>query len=486
MIQNSAKLTFKEKVGYGFGDFASVLFWQSITMNLMFFYTDVFKIADTAKAAIMAGAVIGFSRLFDVIIDPIIGMTADRTETRWGKFRPYLIWMALPLAISAILLFSSPNLGPHGKVIYAYATIFFFMFCYAALNIPYSSLLGVLTPDSVDRTSASSFKFAFAFISGTTVSLTSLLLAKHFGNGIDTRDAGGWQKTMALYGAVAVVFFVLTFLLTKERVKPQKTQKTSVLKDLGDLVTNVPWILLLFATISMIMFVSTRVGVTNYYFKYYITGFAATGTHSVIYHFFNWTFDWSFEVVTTVFNSIGQACSLIGALLVPILVSLIGKKKAFFGLFGTAIVATGAFYFLTPNNLTLIFILQMIGSLTGGPLSPVIWAMYADTADYSEWKNKRRATGLVFSASASAQKIGWTIGAVFTGALLTGAGFVPNVVQTVAANHMLINLMSIIPAGFGIISVILVIFYSLDDKRMKGIEEDLKQRRIASSEEIIA
>jgi GPH family glycoside/pentoside/hexuronide:cation symporter len=484
MSKALGKLTLSGKVGYGLGDFASVLFWQNITMNLMFFYTDVFKISTGVKAAVIAGAVIGFSRFFDVLIDPVIGMVADRTETRWGKFRPYLIWMAVPLAIAAILMFSTPHYGVSGKILYAYITIFLFMLCYAGINIPYSSLLGVLTPDPIARTSASSFKFAFAFIAGTTVSLTSLILAKHLGNGVNTTDPGGWQKTIAIYGGVAIVFFVLTFLLTKERVKPPKAQRTSVIKDVKDLFSNVPWIILLFATICMIMFVSTRIGVTNYYFKYYITSFNQWATHKITYHLFNWSFNWGFEEVTTVFNSVGQACSVIGALLVPFLVTFIGKKNAFFTLFGIAIISTAAFYFFTPNNLTLIFILQITGSLTGGPLSPVIWAMYADTADYSEWKNKRRATGLVFSASASAQKIGWTIGAVFTGALLTGAGFIANKAQTVHSNHMLISLMSMIPSIFGILSVILVFFYKLDEKTMKKIETDLIERRLASGESV--
>jgi GPH family glycoside/pentoside/hexuronide:cation symporter len=479
------KLSFKEKVGYGFGDFASVLFWQSITMNMMFFYTDVFKIAETTKAAVVAGTMIMVSRLFDAVIDPIIGMTADRTETRWGKFRPYLIWMALPLAISAVLTFTTPNFDPAGKLIYAYVTLFIFMACYAGINIPYSSLLGVLTPDATERTSASSFKFTFAYISGMTVSATSLLLAKYFGNGIDTRDPGGWQKTIMLYGAVAIIFFVLTFLFTKERVRPQKSQKTSVKRDLTDLVTNGPWLILLFATVSMIMFVASRIGVTNYYFKYYITNYSDVTHNTINYNFLWWSFSWGFEEVATVFNTLGQGCAILGALLVPFLSAKIGKKYAFLGLFVVAGISTAAFYFLTPQHLTLIFLLQIIGSLSGGPLSVVIWAMYADTADYSEWKRGRRATGLVFSASATCQKVGWAIGALFTGALLSGYGFIADKPQSPEVNHLLITLMSIIPAAFGLLSIILILFYKLDEKTMTKIELELIERRKASGDAVV-
>ena len=486
MSEAIQKLPLREKIGYGFGDFASVLFWQSITMNMMFFYTDVFKIAETTKAAVVAGTMIMTSRLFDAIIDPIIGMTADRTETRWGKFRPYLLWMSLPLAISAVLTFTTPDLGPSGKIVYAYLTLFLFMACYAGINIPYSSLLGVLTPDPTQRTSASSFKFTFAYISGMTVSATSLLLAKHFGNGVDTKDPGGWTKTIMLYGIVAIVFFALTFLLTKERVRPPKSQKTSVRRDLTDLVTNVPWIVLLFATISMIMFVASRIGVTNYYFKYYITNYSEVTHNTINYSFLSWNFTWGFEEVATVFNTLGQGCAILGALLVPLLTARIGKKNSFLLLFAIAIVSTAVFYFLTPQDLTLIFLFQITGSLSGGPLSPVIWAMYADTADFSEWKRGRRATGLVFSASATCQKVGWAIGALFTGALLSSYGFIADKAQSLEVTHLLTMLMSIIPSAFGLISVILILFYKLDEKTMKQIQTDLEERRKASGNEPLA
>jgi GPH family glycoside/pentoside/hexuronide:cation symporter len=478
----SGKLPLREKIGYGFGDFASVLFWQSITMNMMFFYTDVFRIAEATQAAVVAGTMIMVSRLFDAVIDPVIGMTADRTETRWGKFRPYLLWMSVPLALTAVLTFTTPDFGPTGKLLYAYGTLFLFMACYAGINIPYSSLLGVLTPDPTQRTSASSFKFTFAYISGMVVSATSLLMAKYFGNGVDTHDPSGWTTTIAVYGAVAVVFFLLTFLLTKERVRPQATQKTSVRKDLKDLVTNRQWLILLGATIAMIMFVASRIGVTNYYFKYYITSYAAGAHQTIPYSFFSWTFTWGFEEVATVFNTLGQASAIVGALLVPLLTARIGKKNAFLLLFVIAIVSTAALYVLTPSDLTLLFLLQIAGSISGGPLSPVIWAMYADTADYAEWKNHRRATGLVFSASATSQKVGWAVGALFTGAMLSAYGFTPDIAQTPEVNHLLIMLMSVIPSAFGLLSVVLILFYKLDEPMMKSIAADLEARRAATPE----
>jgi len=476
------KLKFHEKLGYGFGDFASVLFWQSITANLMFFYTDVFKISSTAKAALIAGTMLGFSRIFDAVIDPGIGMLADRTDTRWGKFRPYLIWFALPLAITAIAMFTTPHFSDQGKVIYAYVTLFLFMFCYAAINIPYSSLLGVLTPDPMQRTSLSSFKFACAYSAGTVVSITALPLAQYFGNGVDTTAPAGWQRTIILYAGLALIFFLATFLMTKERVKPQESQKTSIGRDLLDLVTNGPWVLLVVATLAMMLFVATRVLVTNYYFKYFVVGVTGMGHDVIHWGFLGHSFAWGFAKVTSVFQGVNQAFSLIGTLLVPFVAVKFGKKRTFLAMFTISAICCGAFYILKPQQIALMLGLQALYSLMSGPLSPLIWAMYADAADYAEWKNGRRATGLVFSASATSQKAGWAIGTLFTGMLLSSVGYISDAVPTPAVSHMILVLMSLVPAAFGIISAICILFYKLDEKVMKQIASDLVDRRKTSAE----
>jgi glycoside/pentoside/hexuronide:cation symporter, GPH family len=477
------KLKFHEKLGYGFGDFASVLFWQSITANLMFFYTDVFKISSTAKAALIAGTMLGFSRIFDAVIDPGIGMVADRTDTRWGKFRPYLVWFALPLAVAAVAMFTTPNFSEPNKVIYAYITLFLFMFFYAAINIPYSSLLGVLTPDPTQRTSLSSFKFACAYTAGTVVSITALPLAQYFGNGVNTNDPAGWQRTVMLYAGLAVVFFMATFLLTKERVKPQQTQKTSVGRDLLDLVTNGPWVLLVIATLAMMLFVATRVLVTNYYFKYYVVGVTGTGQDFINWSFIGHAFSWSFAKVTSVFQGVNQAFSLIGTLLVPFVAIKFGKKQTFLTLFVVSALACGIFYLLKPQQIAVMLAFQALYSIASGPLSPLIWAMYADAADYAEWKNGRRATGLVFSASATSQKAGWAIGTLFTGLLLSSVGYVSDAIPTPAVSHMILVLMSLVPAAFGIISAVCILFYRLDETTMKQIALDLLDRRKAAGEQ---
>ncbi|MGB7770177.1 MAG: MFS transporter [Verrucomicrobiia bacterium] len=463
MSNEIQKCSLRERAVYGFGDLASCLFWQTITLYLLFFYTDVFGLAAAA-----AGIMIGVSRLLDAFFDVVIGMTADRTSTRWGKFRPYLLWMAIPLAVSAVLAFTTPSFGGTAKIVYAYVTFIVFMFMYSAINIPYTSLLGVISGDPIERTSASSFKFIGAYVGGFIVSATALTFAEHFGHG---NVAKGWQTTLAIYGVAAVILFFITFLSTRERIQPIAKEKTSITRDLADLTKNVPWMLLFAATILFILFVCIRLSVTTHYFKYYI------GEQEVT--LFGKTNKYGFEVLASAFNTIGQAMAILGVILVPWFAKLCGRKNALIILFVTALICTGAFYFLKPENLALIFVFQTIGSLTGGPISALLWVLYADTADYSEWKTGRRATGLVFSASIMSNKIGWTVGSMIAGLILASTGFVANEVQNVNVLNGLKAMMSVIPVAIGVVALIILLFYNLDETKMKQIKADLDERRKA-------
>jgi GPH family glycoside/pentoside/hexuronide:cation symporter len=464
MSNESQKCPLRERAVYGFGDFASCLFWQTITLYLLFFYTDVFGL--TAAAA---GVMFFVSRLMDALIDVVIGMTADRTKSRWGKFRPYILFGAVPLAVSAVLAFSTPAFGETAKLVYAYVTFIFFMFMYSAVNIPYTALLGVISGDPAERTSAASFKFIGAFLACSVVGATALPLSKYFG---PDNAAKGWQMTMALYGVVAVILFLITFLSTHERVQPIAKEKTSIANDLKDLSKNMPWMLLFAATILFILFVCIRLSVTAHYFKYYI------GEQEVT--LFGKTQKYGFEVLASAFNTIGSVFAILGVFLVPWFVRLVGGKKALLSLFITAMVCTGAFYFLKPTDLLWIFALQVIGSLTGGPISTLLWVMYADTADYSEWKTGRRATGLVFSASIMSNKLGWAIGSMIAGLILATTGFKANVVQNLDVQNGLKAMMSVIPVAIGLVALVLLFFYQLDESAMKKIKADLDERRKAS------
>ena len=480
-MSETQRLAFKEKIAYGFGDLASVLYWQTFMLYFTFFYTDVFMIP-----AGIAATMFLVSRIWDGVNDPIMGMIADRTSTRWGKFRPYLLWLCVPFALVGVLTFTTPSFGAiirlfgsrtftvpvmTVKLIWAYATFILIMMMYTAINIPYTALLGVISADSNERTTVSSVKFIFAFGAGIIVSATLLPMVKALGKG---NEPHGWQSSFIIYGIAAVIFFLIAFSGTKERVQPPKSQVSSVKRDLYELVTNVPWLILLATTITFILFVAVRSSVTAHYFKYVI------GEQELSLPFMK-SKTTSFETLVSAFNTIGQISSLIGVLLVSWFARIVGKKRAFVSIFMVAIVSTAAFYFLSPRQLSLIFLFQITGSLTGGPLSVLLWAMYADTADYAEWKRGRRTTGLVFSASTMSQKFGWALGAFVALNLMSQVGFAANQDQSQESLKGLILLFSLIPAGLGIISVLISLLYPLNDTRVKKMIDELEARRKAEN-----
>ncbi len=503
----SGRIPFTEKLMYGFGDLASCLYWQTFMVYLMFFYTDVFGISGKA-----VGTMLLLARIWDGINDPMMGAIADRTNTRWGKFRPYFVWMVVPLAVFGWLTFTSPAMGMSAKIAWAYCTYIPLMMLYTAINIPYTALLGVISPNPVDRTTVSSIKFMFAFGAGTLISFFLLPLTKslggvkHYaeahadeisawlaanpGSKIDaypeilSRTQHGWSMAYALIGVMVIVFFLITFFGTHERVTPPKNQQTTLKKDIGDLLSNSPWWLLVGTTISYILFTAIRSTSSAHYFKYFV------GSQDVTWLFFgdNWlpyvgTKTMEFEGIVSLYNGVGQIASICGVLILPFMVALIGKKKSFYVLMSTAIVGTASYYFFSPNQVTTMLILQVIGSLGGGTIAALLWAMYADTADYSDWKHGRRATGLVFSASTMTQKYGWAFAALFVGWMLDLSGFVANTEPNEAVKSNLTLMMSLIPAVFGFLSMVVISFYPLNDKKVAQIEEDLKARKAAEDAE---
>ena len=462
MNELQQRLPFKEKFSYGFGDLASVLYWQTFMLYVTFFYTDVFLIPASVAATLLL-----VSRTLDGVIDPVMGMIADRTKTRWGHFRPYLLWMCLPFAVVGVLMFTVPDLGFTGKLIWAYVTVNLMMILYTAINIPYTALLGVISADSTERTTVSSVKFLFAFSAGIIVSATLLPMVKAFGAG---NDARGWQLSFIVYGIAAIAFFLIAFAGTRERVQPPATQKPSVKQDLFELITNGPWLLLLATTITFILFVAVRSSVTVHYFKYYV------GSHSLSLPFLG-AASYDFNALTSAYNTVGQVSAFLGVLVVSWIAKRLGKKKTFMIFFAVAIGSTAANYVLTPDQLAPLFLFQIAGSMTGGPLSVLLWAMYADTADYGEWKRGRRTTGLVFAASTMSQKVGWALGAFVALSLMAQVGFEPNQAQSAGSLGGLVLLFSLIPAAFGIVAMIIVFFYPLSDKRVEQIGAELAARR---------
>lgn len=459
---NTERLSFKEKIGYSVGDTASNLFFQTIMLFLTYFYTDVFGLPAAA-----VGTLFLITRLWDAVNDPIMGTIADRTNTRWGRFRPYILFMSLPFCVMGVLAFTTPNFEVTGKLIYAYITYNLLMMTYTAVNVPYSALMGVITPNSMERTELSSYRFVAAFIGGFIVQASMMYLVKYFGNG---NEATGWQWAMACLSGLALVLFLTTFATTKERVYPPKEQKSNLKVDLKDLFTSKPWLLIAGATVFQLIFIVIRSSMIMYYFKYFVKEQSLT--------LFGNTVNLSFEVFSSSFMLSGTVVTILGAILTKWLTKKFDKKNTYAGALTISAVLCSLYYFLQPQDVLLIYALNIVISFSFGPVSVLQWAMYTDTADYSEWKKGRRATGLTMAASLFALKMGLTLGGATVAWMLDYYGFAANQAQSPEAINGIIKLMSIYPAIPGIIGGLMIFFfYPLNNKMMIKIEEDLTARR---------
>jgi len=443
------KLSVSEKIGYGLGDLASNFFWQMFAIFMAKFYTDVFLLGAATMGTMML-----VTRIADAFFDPMIGTIADRTVTRWGHFRPYLIWMSLPMALTAVLAFTVPDLDGSARTVYAYVTLMLMMFAYSAINIPYSALLGVLTPDSRERTSVTSYRFVMALIPVFIIVNTTLPLVQYFG-GSDTSPYG-WQMTMVVYSTVAVLLFFATFAMTRERVQPPPKQKTSLATDLKDLVRNRPWVVLCGVGIAALTYGNIRNTVTIYYFDYVVPNGSG---------YFG-------PVLTT-----GAIAFILGVMATSPLAKRFGKRNFYLVSMSVTALLTFGFYFVPPENIKLVWAANTIINFCAAPTAPLVWAMYADTADYSEWKWGRRATGLIFSAASFAQKLGWAIGGAGAGWLLAYFGYLPNVAQSPRTVHGIVLMMSVIPAIAAIVAVAALWFYEIDEATVQRMSVDLKARR---------
>lgn len=448
MKNSETKLSVREKVGYALGDTASHFVWDMVGFWILIFYTDTFGISPAA-----AGTIMLIARAWDMASDPIMGIIADRTNSRWGKFRPYILWMALPYSVLAILTFTTPDLGPTGKVIYAGVTYLLLMTVFTAINLPYSSLGAVMTADSYERAGLNSYRFVFAFIGQLIVSGTALSLAMFFGKGDSEK---GYQLTLVLFAVISFILFMITFSSTKERVMPPKAQKESIKEDFLNLFKNRPWVILFFVgIISFIMFAMQNLSIA-YYFKYYIGK----------------------EENVQLFNIIGTVALIVAIPFSKPLAKRFGKRNVFLA----SSLLSGLFFMLLYlpgiNNMVTIYGLNILAKMSYAPAVPLLWTMLADTADYSEWKTGRRSTGLTFSAATFAQKAGWGIGGALAGWLLAAFHFTPNVEQTETAITGIKLMISVFPGFLYMSCAILLFFYSIDHKTCLIMQEELDARRL--------
>ncbi len=449
-------LPLREYLGYALGDTASNLFFQTFNIFLTYYYVDVWGILPGAVATMMF-----LVRLWDAVNDPIMGVIADRTQTRWGKFRPYLLWMAVPYGVCGYLIFANPTLGPAGKLLYAYVTYNLMLMVYTAINVPYSSLLGVISPSSRTRTVASTFRFVGAFGGAFLVSSFVKPLTRALGAGSETR---GYQYTMAIFAAVSVTMFLVCFATTRERVAPPPGQRAHLRGELRELVGNWPWVVMLFTAIFSMTFTILRSASTLFYFKYVVGDNGAP----ILFGFMD---------RATVFLSSNGACQMLGVACLGLVARRADKRTLAIGLTLVTAACYSAFYLLPPDKFGLLLAVNAVGSFCMGPTSALVWAMYADVADYGEWKFGRRSTALVYSASLFALKTGSVIAGVLLPLFLAQFGFVRGVAQTPTAVLGILLAFSVGPGVFAVLKVVALWMYPLGQDQVDRIERELRERR---------
>ncbi len=454
----------KEKIGYGFGDMASSMFWKLFGSYLMIFYTDVFGLP-----AAVVGTLFLVTRVWDSAFDPIVGVVADRTHSRWGKFRPYLLFLAIPFSVIGVITFVTPPFGDNGKLIYAYVTYSLMMMVYSAINVPYASLLGVMSDNPKERNTLSTYRMAFAYI-GSFIALLLFMPMVNFWSGHSKEIAAqqqGWTLAVAVIAVMCALLFIGCFAFTRERVKALHEKQAPLKEDLKDLWKNRPWWILLGAGVAALVFNSIRDGATVYYFKYFIV---EEDFHTI--SFFGVSF-----VLSGLYLSVGQIANIAGVILAAPVSNRIGKKQTYMGSMAIATVLSILFFWFDKDNLALIFTFQILISICAGSIFPLLWSMYADCTDYSELKTGNRATGLIFSSSSMSQKFGWAIGSALTGWLLSYFGFVANEVQQAEAIQGIKMFMSFLPAAGTLLSIVFISMYPLSEKKMLEISAALKSRR---------
>jgi Na+/melibiose symporter-like transporter len=510
------------------GDAAANLVWRGALAFLAVFYTDTFGIP-----ALSVSVLLLIVRLQDGMTDIIMGMIADRTTSRWGKFRPWVLFSAPALGLFMILTFTTPDLGGGGKLIWAYATYIGLTLAYTANNVPYSALMGVMTPSTVERTNLSSWRFAGAFCGGFLVMVGTPLLVARLGGGDDTK---GYQYAMYLFGVLLVVLLTITFATTKERVVPThdrsgdlkkdlldlarnvpylvvpliaislffyyrelysgmlfvvviaaaavlvrklirtpESETNDTQKDVVDLLTNVPWIILLSIGFMFMMFNGIKIGATAYYFKHYVGPVVSAADY------FGWLPDWltsGQEILVSAYFAAVLAISIVGALCTGFLARRVGNRN----LFVLSLVLGGLIlcfiYFLEPTQVHALFILGISSEFFAAIMPTLFFSMLGDCADYSEWKNKRRATGLVYSAGTFINKAGGGFAGALILMVLAAYGYDGMDETTIGGSiDGMKALMSWIPSAFAFLGAGIMLWYPLNDARMKQIESDLAARR---------
>ncbi|BCD99898.1 MFS transporter [Marinagarivorans cellulosilyticus] len=490
MQQPTEKLSVIEKIGYSLGDLAANLIFQTLMTFITFFYTDVYNIPP-AKAAVIifTGGMIG------AFFNPLIGILADRTNTRWGKFRPWILFTSVPFGVIALMAFSTPDFGEQGKIIYAFITYVLLLFVYSANNLPYAALSGVLTGNMQERNSVSSYRFVAVMVAQFIIQALLLPIVLIMGDG---DKAVGFSRAMTMFSIVGVVFFLITFITTKERITTVAAKSSKVTDDLKDLITNVPWLIILLVTTAVFTGLALKGGLYIYYFENYLdeaalaafldsSGFNASmaALNSSLTSMGLTEFAWPEDAPTSgfsVFNASGIILMIVGIGFSKFFADKFGKRNVFGIALFLATAAQCYFYFIPSDSIAPVFITQILHGFLYGITIPLLWTMIADVADYSEWKTFRRATAITFAAMIFGLKVGLSLGGALVGFMLDNFDYdVGLVTQTLATQEGIKLSMSFFAGIPFFIASGLMLFYCINKQMENDIEKSLADRRMAAA-----
>ncbi len=486
-VDPSQIIPFREKFGYALGDFASNLFWMPFVLFGTYYYTDVFGISATA-----VGVMLLVTRIWDTVNDPMMGLIADRTRPRpgLGRYRPYLLWMAVPFGIIGSAAFLTPSLGPTGKLIYAWVTYTAFGMIYTAINIPYSALMSVMSKEPEERSSTSFFRMVGAQVAGLLVSSGLLYFVTKIGGGkAVAQQQRGFFIVMSVLAALSVLLWILTSKATRERVIAPESEQGDVARDLKAITSCWPWWLLFAISFFTIAAFTLRFGVAAYYFKYYadqpsVAGWSLIGPGAIdaiqnslgssaanVARVFAFNYEGG---AISAFFTLNTIAGLLGVFSFSFLSKLFDKKKLYLVLILVAGLVSLNFEVLNPTNITGMVLTQALFSFITGPLGAVLFAMYTDISVYVRYETGTSASGLVMAAGSFAQKFGWAVGGAMTGLLLGWAGYVPDQPQTDQVRRIMQFMMSWAPAICCVIGALFMVTYPLDDRRVHKLTRALE------------
>ncbi|WP_439102355.1 MFS transporter [Congregibacter sp.] len=451
---DTAPLSFREKVGYGLGDMASNFYMGFFGLFLLYYYTDVFGISPAAAATMLL-----VTKVVDAISDPAMGLIADRTYTRWGKYRPYLLCVAVPYAALGYLLFLGPELSNTGKLVYAYITYTLIMLAYTAINVPYSALLAVISPVAEERTKATQFRFVFASLGTLCVGAFATPLVNLLGGGDEVL---GFRLTIVLFAVLSVLIFWITFATTRERVQPPR-HDSSISEDFSALLKNVSWIVLTLTGILIVVGLIARFASIVYYIKYYV---GDNGEPLFL------IFD-----KTAVLTSCGLIGQLIGALLTPWLTGRFEKHRLVSAMSVLHAALLALCYLLPPEAFWLVTLVHSAGIMTFGVTITLLFSMYTDCAEYGEWLTGKNTAGLTVSASMFSLKFGSAVGGALPGFMLAWFGFTANAAQSEQAINGIRMMFNVVPAVYFLAGGALMMFYQIDRVTLRRVERELYGRR---------